>query len=100
MIAAVSPTSASSRSGTPAPRSARACKPPIRVARSLAGPLDTTETVRHLPKSSILALRRRCRLGDQASGVHAEHFGDALDADRAGSQDAWGDSGQIDDRRG
>src|SRR6202161_3203504 len=95
MIAAVSPTSASSRSGTPAPRSDRACKPLIRLARSLAW-RDTTRPYGTFLRPQYLC----CRLGDQTSGVSSEHFRNPLDAHRPGAQNARGDPGQVNDRRG
>src|SRR5438270_4184052 len=88
MIAAVSPTSASSRNGTPAPRSDRASKPPAR----LAGSLDTS-------RPYCTNLRPKHSLGDQGSGLHAKHFRDPFGAHRTGPQDARGGSGQVDDRR-
>src|ERR1700753_4266390 len=90
MIAAVSPTSASSRKGTPAPRSARASSPPAR----LSAPLTIRKTVLHRPEIEL------SRSAGETFGVDAEHLGDPLGADRAGSQDARLVRGQVEDGRG
>src|ERR1700722_8184399 len=93
MIAAVRPTSASSRKGTPAPRSARASRPPAR----LSAPLTIRKTVMHRPE---IELSRPPRSAGQTHGIQAEHLGDTRGADRAGSQDARFGGGRAQARRG
>src|ERR1700727_1018376 len=93
MIAAVSPTSASSRNGTPAPRSDKASTP----AATLSAPLTIRKTVLHRPEIDL-----SCPGGSagQSPGVQTEYRADALGADRSRSQDAWFGSGQVQDGRG
>src|ERR1700691_6467609 len=112
MIAAVSPTSASSRSGTPAPRSEKANKPPARLVTSL----DTTRPYctnlrpeqprcssadRETRAKNVPGRRSgaRSRLCDQTCRFQPEDFCDPLNAHRARPQDSRISSGEVDDRR-
>src|SRR4030088_1980449 len=80
MVAAVSPTSASSRSGTPAPRSDNARR--LSAAKTTGEPYCTT----------LSSIGERCR-------VNAQHLGDVVGADWTGAKDARGGVGEVDDRR-
>src|SRR6202012_4881471 len=82
MIAAVSPTSASSRNGTPAPRSDSASRPPARL-------YGTTTCIQFRGGSA-----------GQTRSVQAEYRGDTLGADRSGPQNARLRPGEVQDRRG
>src|SRR5262245_30145461 len=118
MIAAVSPTSASSRNGTPAPRSDSASRPPedrsageVSIARSLttrATVLDEGESVRLAhggvhPRTALPAVAHHPRgpsagSVDERLGLHAENFRDGLGSDRTLPQHPWVGTGEIDDR--
>src|SRR4030081_388919 len=80
MIAAVRPTSASSRSGTPAPRSDNARR--LSAAKTTGDPYCTT----------LRSSGERCR-------VNAQHLGDVVGGDWTGAKDARGGAGEVDDRR-
>src|SRR3954454_10778518 len=87
MIAAVNPTRANSRNGTPALRSERASKPPARLATSL-----------DISRPYFTNLRRLS--GDQAGRVHTQYLGNAFGAHRSLAQDARSVSAQVENRRG
>src|ERR1043165_272331 len=93
MIAAGGPTSANSRSGTPAPRSDRARSPEL-TAGITASPADITDE----PYCSKLRSLRRCCC--ERGDFHADDPGDVRRADRTGAQDARLDAGEVDDGGG
>src|ERR1700722_357499 len=93
MIAAVRPTNASSRSGTPALRSDKARKPPARLVTSL----DTCRP--YCTNLRGRAAGSGSKSSSQTRRVQPQHLADALSSYRTWSQDPWRGSGQVDDRR-
>ena len=88
MIAAVRPTSASSRSGTPAPRSDSASSPLVRLH------------VHHRMNRTATNLSSESRRASRRVRRRPEHFRDRVGADRARPEDARMSAGEVDDRGG
>src|SRR4051812_45894391 len=96
MIAAVTPTSASSRNGTPAPRSESASSPPATFCTSLTTGCTVLDNVESDGQST---LGRGSSGRGQGVDIDTEHLGDGLGGHGTLSEYPRAVAGEVDDRR-